>query len=41
MLRFVQIRNNRYENRLFFFTVGEYKYCISINKLLYYVRDVP
>ena len=41
MLRFVQIRNNRYENRLFFFTVGEEEYCISINKLLYYVRDVP
>ena len=41
MLRFVQIRNNRYENRLIFFTVGEYEYYISINKLLYYVRDVP
>jgi hypothetical protein len=41
MLRFVQIRNNRYENRLIFFTVGEYEYCISISKLLYYVRDVP
>ena len=41
MLRFVQIRNNRYENILIFFTVGEYEYCISINKLLYYVRDVP
>jgi hypothetical protein len=39
-LHFVQIRNNRYENRLIFFTVGEYEYCISINKLLYYVRDV-
>ena len=39
MLRFVQIRNG-YENRLIFFTVGEYEYCISINKLLYYVRDV-
>jgi hypothetical protein len=25
MLRFVQIRNNRYENRLIFFTVGEYE----------------
>ena len=41
MLRFVQIRNNRYENGLIiFFTVGEYEYCISINKSLYYVRDV-
>jgi hypothetical protein len=36
MLRFVQIRNNRYENRLIFFTVGEYEYCFSINILLYY-----
>ena len=41
MLRFVQIKNNRYENRLIFLTVGEYEYCIPINKLLYYVRDVP
>ena len=40
MLRFVQIRNG-YENRLILFTVGEYEYYISINKLLYYVRDVP
>ena len=38
MLRFVQIRNIHYENRLIFFTVGEYEYCISINKLLYYVK---
>jgi hypothetical protein len=30
MLRFVQIRNNHYENRLIFFTFGEYEYCISI-----------
>jgi hypothetical protein len=29
MLRFVQIRNNHYENRLIFFTFGEYEYCIS------------
>jgi hypothetical protein len=28
-------------NRLIFVTVGEYEYGISINKLLYYVRDVP
>ena len=40
MLRLVQIRNNRYEN-INLVTVGEYEYCITINKLLYYVRDVP
>ena len=35
MLRFVQIRNNRCENRLIFFTVGEDEYCTSINKEMY------